>query len=137
VIPPSSVDESGASRGAAAGKAADRSPNPGRPAAHEPPAATAVPEAAPVVPVVSAPPPPPPATPATPSPEGAPGANPGADLTARPLASENAATTPIYRKWWFWAGAGALAVGLGLLAAVALSGSPSPPASGLGSQRVF
>jgi tetratricopeptide (TPR) repeat protein len=87
-----------------------------------PPAASAPPPAA--VPTLASPPEAATATSTT----------PGADLTAKPAASEG---EPIYKQWWLWAGVGAVVVG-GVVAAVVLSsGSASAPSSALGNKKVF
>ena len=52
-----------------------------------------------------------------------PGAQPaGLDLATSPRASEDHASTPIYRTWWFWTGIGAVVVA-GTVTAIALSSS--------------
>jgi tetratricopeptide (TPR) repeat protein len=138
VIPPSAVDDQSGPGGASA-RAPEPTPAvvvPASPTNEPPPAA---PEAAKATTSTSA------STPtsanasagttlaaAEPSP-----ATPGVDLTAHPSETD-AGATPIYKRWYFWAGAGAVVVVLGVVAAVAMSGgSSAPPASGLGTQRVF
>jgi TolA-binding protein len=132
VMPPATVDDATSGRGSSSARAGDADRAPASP---PPPATPATSEpAAPAPPAAATPTgaaPPPAAEPAATT------ATPGADLTARPADAAAGGAAPIYRKWWFWAGAGALVVGLGVLAAVALSGGSSPPASELGTRKVF
>jgi len=118
VLPPSTVDDSTTAR----------TPEPPPPAPIQAPTPT----------------PPEPPTPTATTPASAPALDstpkhdtPGVDLTAHPPEASAGAAKPIYRQWWLWAGAGAVLVGLGILTAVALSGGPSPPASALGTHKVF
>jgi tetratricopeptide (TPR) repeat protein len=122
VMPPSTVDDS----------TPTHVPEP------PPPAPIQTPTPAPAEPPISAPAP----AATTPAPAPAPDSTPkhdapGADLTAHPAEASAGAAKPIYRQWWLWAGAGAVLVGLGILTAVALSGGSSPPASALGTHKVF
>lgn len=107
------------------------------------PAVVPPPAPAPPLPAASAPPPLPAPSSPPPAPEPAPSLTPrpeatavapGADLVAKPAASED---KPIYKQWWLWAGAGAVVVGAVVAAVVLSSGSASAPSSPLGNQKVF
>jgi tetratricopeptide (TPR) repeat protein len=63
----------------------------------------------------------------------------GLDLTAAVPAKEDAASSPIYEKWWFWTGVGAVVVA-GVVTAIVLSssgGGTTNPSSTLGARTIF
>jgi tetratricopeptide (TPR) repeat protein len=63
----------------------------------------------------------------------------GLDLAAAAPAKEDAASSPMYEKWWFWTGVGAVVVA-GTVTAIALTssgGGTANPSSTLGARSVF